>query len=197
MADDKNFKHRVKTDGDYEATTNALPSSSGLIASDRNAAIDETTMNKRPTAVAGESDKIALDVALSHTNGDDITEEQPLPVYQTESPGDEVDEYDAAVDVAEDATSTHDYTVSAAKTLKAIEAYCMSTGFAIFKLQIETGVATGIYTTVATTSSSVSDSNTYMKYSKRVATGIKVRVAKTNCDEDDTDLHSQIIGIEV
>ena len=197
MSDDKNFKHRVKTKGEYDVTDNALPSSSGLIAHDRGAVIDETSQNQRPTAVDGENDKVALDVAISHTNGDDITEENPLPMYQTESPGDEVDEYDNAVDVAEDATVYHTYTVSAAKTLKAIEAEDSSTGFAILQLQVETGVGAGTYNTVMTKPNSVSNPSVEFKYVKRVATGIIVRVCKTNCDEDDTDLHSQIRGIEV
>lgn len=197
MSDWKGFKHRVKVDGDYEAVDNKDPSSTGMIASERSATPDKTTMNLRPTAVVGDDDKVALDVALSTGDGNTINEENPLPIYQTESPGDEIEDPHVGSDIAEDGVSNHDYVVSAAKTFKRIEAEASSSGFAKFQLQIETGVATGIYTTIMTKFNSTSNPNVEFKYTKRVLTGINVRVAKTNCDDDDTDLHSVIRGVEV
>jgi hypothetical protein len=197
MSDWKGFKHRVKIDGDYDGVDNKDPSSSGLIASDRAAVKDKTTMNKRPSAVDGQDDVTALDVAIRHSDGDRISEEQPLPVYQTESPGDEIDDYDNAAAVAEDASANHDYTVSAAKTLKEVKASGSSTGFAAFELQVETAAASGVFNTVMKKFNSVSNPNVEFSYKKRVETGVIVRLVKTNCDDDDTDLHSQIQGIEV
>ena len=75
----------VQSNGDYDAVSNTRPSSQGLIASDRAAAPDETTMNKRPTAVAGEDDTVSLDVALRHSDGDRIDNNNPLPVYIEET----------------------------------------------------------------------------------------------------------------
>ena len=82
----------VQSNGKYDAASNKRPSSQGLIASDRSAAPGEATMNLRPTAVSGDDDKVAMDVALSDSQGNRIDENNPLAVYQAESPADEVDE---------------------------------------------------------------------------------------------------------
>jgi len=196
MSDWKGFKHRVKIDGDYHAVDNKDPASSGLISSDRVASPDETTMNFRPSGVSGDNNRHCLDVALSDGDGNGIDEQNPLPVFLTESTGDEVDEYDAGAATAEDATVYHNYTVSVGKVMKQIEAECSSTGFAVFALQVETGVGAGTFTTIMEKANSVSNPNVDFKYKKRVDAGIIVRVCKTNCDDDDTDLHSQIRGVE-
>lgn len=197
MSDWKGFKHRIKTDGNYHAVDNKDPSSTGLVLHDRVADPSKVDQNFNPTGVSGDDDRHCQDVALADGDGNGIDEQNPLPMYLTEARGDEIDEYDEGTSTAEDATVYHSYVVSAAKTLKGIRAEGMSTGFAVFKLQIETGVATGIYTTVMAKSTSVSDSNVEFDYKKRVETGITVRVCKTNCDDDDTDLHSRISGVEV
>ena len=187
----------IQSNGDYDASTNKRPSSQGLIVSDRDASPSETTMNKRPTAVAGEADTICLDIALHDGAGQRYDEDNPLAVYQAESPADEVDEYDEGVDIATDATSNHDYTVTALKTMKSIEAVGAASGEAKFELQIETAVAAGTYTTVCTRFNSVASPNVEMKYKKGVAAGIKVRVAKTNLDNQSQSLYSEIKGLEI
>lgn len=198
MSDWKGFKHRIKTDGNYDAVDNKDPSSTGIIVHDRVADPTKDDQNLNPTGVSsGDDNRHCIDVALSDGDGFGIDEENPLPTYLTESPGDEVDEYDSGTDTAEDATVNHDYVVSAGKTLKGLKVSCMSTGFSVFKLQIETGVGTGVFSTTMVKSGSVSDSNVELSYNKRVAAGVTIRVAKTNCDDDDTDLHSTIQGVEV
>ena len=187
----------TQSNGDYDAANNKRPSSQGLIASDRDAAPGETTMNKRPTAVAGDDDKIALDVAMSDSQGNAITEANPLPTYQAESPGDELDDFNDADAVAKDATANHDYTVTALKTLKSIKAPCSASGKARFELQVETGVATGIFIGVAVGFNSTANPNLVLEYKKSVAAGIIVRVAKTNLDNQAQSLYSQIQGIEL
>ena len=187
----------VQSNGDYDAATNKRPSSQGMIASDRDAAPSETTMNKRPTAVAGDDNKIALDVAMSDSQGNAITEANPLPTYAVESPGDEVDDYNDADAVAVDATANHDYTVTALKTLKAIEAHASSSGDARFELQVETGVATGIFDTVMVKFTSKQKQDVSFTYKKKVAAGVIVRLAKRNDDNKPQSLYSQIQGIEI
>lgn len=187
----------IQSNGDYDATNNKRPSSQGMIASDRDASPSETTMNKRPTAVSGDDDKVAMDVAISDSQGNRIDENNPLAVYQAESPADEVDEYDEAADIAKDASANHDYTVTALKTFKSIEFVGSSAGLAKFELQIETGVGAGTYTTVATRFNSVSNPQARGKYKKSVPAGIIVRVVKTNLDNQATDLYSEIKGLEI
>lgn len=185
------------TNGDYDATNNKRPSSQGMILSDRDASPSESTMNKRPTAVSGDNDKVAVDVAISDSNGNHITESNPLPVYQADNPADEVSDYDQAVDTAKDGSTNHDYTVTALKTLKKLEVKCTASGAAKFDLQIETGVGAGTFTTVATTFISASKQEDTMKYPKSVAAGLIVRVVKTNRDNSTQDVYTQIMGAEV
>jgi len=187
----------TQSNGDYDATTNKRPSSQGLVVSDRDASPDETTMNLRPTAVVGESDSVCQDIALHDANGQAIDEDNPLAVYVAESPADEIDEYSQSASVAKDATANHDYTVSAAKKLKSIEAEASGSGLGKFELQVETAPASGIYNTIMTKFNSTANPNVEFKYRKSVATGVIVRVAKTNKDNQPQDLYSQIRGLEI
>jgi len=187
---------KPNADGEYDAVNNTEPNSAGLIAHSRGAAIDETSQNQRTTAVGGDNDKVAMDVAISDSNGNNFSEDNPLPVYAAESPGDEIDVYDQAVDVAKDANANHDYTVTALKTLKDIEVDCSGSGKARFELQVETGVATGIYNAVMVKFNSTAKPNVTLRSKKKVAAGVKVRVVKTNLDNQTQDLYSQIMGIE-
>jgi hypothetical protein len=187
----------IQSNGDYDASTNKRPSSQGVIVSDRSSSPAETTMNKRPTAVVGNDDKVALDVSISDSQGNRIDENNPLATYLAESPAEEVDEYDAAANIAKDATANHDYTVTAAKDFKSIEAKGSSSGWAKFELQVETGVASGSFNTVDTQFNSTSNPNVELDYKKKVGAGIRVRVAKTNLDNQATDLYSKIKGLEI
>jgi hypothetical protein len=186
----------TQSNGDYDATNNKRPSSQGMIASDRDASPSETTMNKRPTAIAGEADSVCLDIAMHDGDGNKYDEDNPLAVYMAESPADEVDEYEKGPDVASDAVYNHNYTVTALKTFKALEVFGAASGEARFELQIETAVAAGTFNTVAVAFNSVANPNVILKYKKAVAAGIIIRVAKTNLDNQAQDLYSQITGLE-
>lgn len=196
MADIK-AKLPVANDGIYDLADNPIPSTAGVIGSSRAATIDETTMNQRVTATPGDNDKIAMDVAISDSSGNHITENNPLPVYQAESPGAEVDEYDEAVDVVKDNSANHDYTVTAAKTMKLIEMVGSASGLAKFELQVETAAASGTFNTVATRFNSVSNPQARAKYKLSVAAGVIVRVVKTNLDNRDMSIYSEIKGVEL
>jgi hypothetical protein len=184
------------TNGDYDATTNKRPSSQGLIVSDRDAAPSESTMNLRPTAVAGEADTICLDIALHDGDGQLFDEDNPLPVFLAESPADEVDVYSEASSVAKDASANHDYTVTAAKRFKSVEAEASGSGKARFELQIEDGAGVGTYTTVMVKFNSTAKPNVEFKYKKIVEAGVIVRLVKTNLDNQAQNLYSQIRGLE-
>ena len=187
----------TQSNGDYDAATNTRPSSQGLIASDRDPAPSESTMNLRPTAVPGESDKVALDVALSHSDGDDITEDNPFPVYLTDDPGTEVENYSAASAVAAAATANHDYLTLA--EFRSLNVLCSASGKAKFSLQIETAPLSGLYNTIAVQFNSTANPNCFfqLKKPKPVVLGARIRVAKTNLDNQAQDLYSTINGVEV
>lgn len=189
----------VLTNGDYDATTNKRPSSQGLILSDRDASPSELTMNKRPTAVVGESDKVAVDVAISHSNGDNITAANPLPVYSADDPGDEIESYEVSSAVVKNASDDHDYTVTALKEFRGLNVECSASGFALFEVKVETGVATDTFNTVMTKFNSTAFPNVSFAWRKpkAIAAGVRVRVTKTNLDNQAQDLYSLINGVEV
>jgi hypothetical protein len=187
----------TQSNGDYDVATNKRPSSQGLIVSDRDASPDETTMNLRPTAVAGEADSVCQDIALHDAQGQAIDEDNPLATYLAESPADEVDDYDAAVAAVKDVPMAHDYAVTALKTFKSISFVASGSGYIKAELQIETAVASGVYTTVCTRFNSTAQPNCRGRYTKKVLAGIKVRVEKTNLDNQPSDTYSEIKGLEV
>lgn len=189
----------VQSNGDYDATSNKRPSSQGLIASDRDAAPSEITMNKRPTAIVGDNDKVALDVAISDSNGNSFTKDNPLYVVPTEDPGVEIQNFNTAVAIAKNATANHDYTVTALKEFRSLNVEGSASGLAKFELQIEDGPAAGTFTTVMVKFNSTASPNVVFAHKKpiAIAAGVIIRVIKTNLDNQAQDLYSLINGVEV
>jgi hypothetical protein len=187
----------VQSNGDYDAATNKRPSSQGLIASDRDASPSETTMNKRPTAIAGNDDKVAMDVAISDSQGNRIDENNPLAIYLAESPAEEVDDYNDADAIASGASANHDYTVTASTTFKSLEFEGSASAKAKWDLQIEDGVGAGTFTTVATRFNSTANPNISGKYKKGIAAGVIIRIVKTNLDNKAQSVYSEIKGLEI
>lgn len=192
-------KQPVRGDGVYDGAENENPSTSALVASERNATIDVTTLNKRPTAKPGDEDKIALDVAMSDGDGNSINKDNPMPVYNTDAPGTEVEDYQLDVDVTKNSGSAnHDYTTGA--EFRGLNAEGSSAGLAKFELQVETAPASGTFRTIMAKFNSVA--NPEVKFAHRfpqpVASGSIVRLIKTNLEKgQDTDMYSLINGVEV
>lgn len=186
--------------GDYHATDNTIPNSSGLIAHERNAAKTSAHQIKRVSAIDSSVNNTvtALDVAIRDASGNPFTPNNPMPVSVEESAGDEVVDYNTGVAVAKDATSNHSYTVTASKTLLLDEVLCSASAKTKFALQVETGVASGVFNTVAVAFNSTATPTTRIKLHKRlkVSAGVIVRVARTNIDTNAQDLYTTIIGVE-
>lgn len=185
-------------DGDYDATNNTKPASSGVVGHDRGASIDETSQNQRVTAVAGDNDKVAMDVAIQDSSGNDITESNPLFVSFSENPGAEIVNYDTAAAVAKDASDNHDYTVSGGTTLLVDELWASASGKMKIEVQLETAAASGVFNTIFVGFNSTSNPNIRIpgeKIVKQVA-GAIVRIIRTNLDNQAQDLYSTVVGIE-
>lgn len=120
----------------------------------------------------------------------------PLPVEFFEN-DEELYDYSTAAAVAADATSNHDYVTTGAFKLK--EAMISGSGRVKAELQIETGVAAGTYNTVGVKFSSAANPNMDFKFQKgiNVASGVTVRIIRTNLDKQAQDLYSTVVGINV
>jgi len=198
MSDFVDGKQPVRNDGIYDGSLNDEPSSAAIVASERNAAIGVETLNKRPTAKSGDEDKIALDVALSDGDGNSINLDNPLYVTVSDSPGNEIQDYKVDSDIAKDGGSAnHDYITNS--EFRGLNVDCSSSALAKFELQIETAPASATFGTVMAKFNSVSNPNVVfaLKTPAAIATGVTIRVIKTNLDNQNTDLYSVINGVEV
>jgi hypothetical protein len=197
MADWTKGKMPVKNNGIYELLNNEEPASTGLIANERNATKDETKQSKRPTAKEGDDERVCLDVSLSDGNANGIDIDNPMPVYFTDSPSTEIEDFDVQSVLKNGGTANHDYVTGS--EFRGLNVDCSSAGLAKFELQIETAPASGVYSTVMAKFNSVSSPNVTFEHKapKAIASGVTIRVIKTNLDNQDTDIYSLINGKEV
>lgn len=189
----------ITPDGVYNASTNTKPGNSGLIAHTRSATPGDSTQNKRVTSVTGSGNREALDVAITDESGAPFTESNPLPVTMVDSEGSEVNDYNTSSALAAAGTSNHDYTVTVAKTLKLTEIWAAGSGKLKIEVQTETGVATGTFNTKFVGFNSTSFPNIQLPISEAitVAAGVRVRVIRTNKDNQPQDVYTTICGHEI
>lgn len=140
---------------------------------------------------------VAADPALVVTISPNCT---PIPVtISVDAPGTEIDAYNTGSAIAAGATSNHDYTVTALKTLLLTQIECSASGKMKIEVQIETGVASGVFNTRFVQFNSTNNPNTSLKIGPviSVAAGVRVRVIRTNKDLLAQDVYSTIMGQEV
>jgi hypothetical protein len=138
-------------------------------------------------------------VSIQDSSGAAISTSNPLPVsFATSTTGDIAD-YNTAAAVAAAATSNHTYTVTAGKTLQLTQIEASASGKAKIEVQVETGVSTNTYTTKFVQFNSTATPNMTIQISKAiaVAAGVRVRIIRTNKDNQAQDLYSTIVGVEV
>lgn len=166
-----------------------------MVAAQRATTPALTDMVKRITAISNGTAH-SLDVAIRDHNGNVFSYANPLPVYQTESPGTELQDYFEDVsDVAVGATHIHTYTVGVGVTLKLDQILAAASGR--IKVLIETSQDGTNYTKLATRFNSTSNANADTTLSRIVSipAGGKVRVTCTNIDESAFTIYSTIIGV--
>lgn len=187
-------------DGVYHATDNTKPGNLGLIAAERQVAPGDADQTHRVTAKTGTVDTTvhALDVSIHDENGNAWSSSNPLPVTSVDSEGTEVNDYNTAT-VAAGATSNHDYTVTTAKTLKFSQVWAAASGKLKIEVQIETGVISGIFTTKFVGFNSTANPNIELPIIENitVAAGVRVRVIRTNNDNQSMDVYTTISGHEI
>lgn len=128
------------------------------------------------------------------------SDQSPIPVsFSVDNNGTEVNSYNTASAVAGGATSNHDYTVTALKTLLLTQIVATSSGKAKIEVQVETGVASGVFNTRFVQFNSTANPNMIIELKSviSVAAGVRVRVIRTNKEILAQDVYSTISGQEV
>lgn len=185
-------------DGVYHAANNTKPGNVGLVVAQRAATPGDADQIKRLTAITS-GIVHALDVAVRDESGVPFSKSNPLPVeLSEEAGGDEIHNYNTAAAVAAAGTNNHDYTVTALKTLEVKKVLAAASARSKAEVQVETGVATGVFQTRAVKFGSVATPNLDFDFEVPlvVAAGVRVRVIRTNLDNQAMDLYSTIIGRE-
>lgn len=187
----------VNSQGDYDASTNTVPASAGLVAHDRATTPGLAQQKKRVTAVTNDTVH-ALDVAIRDESGAAFSESNPMPVFISgDTGGDEVNDYNTSADVAVDAPDNHDYEVPALKTLYLKKISAAASGRARYEFQIEDSAGAGTFTTREVKFGTASNPNVEFNLADapiEVATGVIVRVIRTNTDKEEQDVYSTIKG---
>lgn len=187
--------------GDYQVDDNSCPSSSGLIAHARSATHDDTQLTQRPTAVAGASDSICLDISLHDEAGQAFSNTNPLPVAIAQSEGTEVHDYNTAASIAADATSNHNYSVANGVTFLLYGVLASASGKLKIELQIGDGAVSEAFTSKAVRFNSTANPQCDIwLFDKPIsvlgtAQTTTVRVIRTNKDNQAQDVYSTIIGV--
>lgn len=166
----------------------------GTLAALENITVSATDLDIRNLDAATDS----VSAWLKDEAGNAFSNTNPLPVVMLESEGVEINDYDTAT-VAGGANDIHDYTVTAAKTLQLTQIEAAASGKMKIEVQIESGVGTNTFVTKFVKFNSTADTNIsiILKEPISVAAGVRVRVIRTNRDNQAQDVYSTISGHEV
>lgn len=145
--------------------------------------------------LSASTDSVAANIR--DESGNAFTNTNPLPVSIVDVEGTEVDNYNTAVAVASAATSNHDYTTTGAFKLRTI--FAAASGKMKIEVQIETAAASGTFNTVFVGFNSTANPNIpiLIKDAISVVSGARVRIIRTNLDNQPQDLYSTISGFLV
>jgi hypothetical protein len=122
-----------------------------------------------------------------------------MPVSIEESEGDEIHDYDAAPEVDKaGGTAEHIYTVSAGKLMNFEQVIFAGAGRLKIDIQVETALASDVYETIATGMSSTSKLSDSIDFKRafNVGAGVRIKILKTNLDNQDFDIYTTIVGVE-
>jgi len=181
--------------GRYNATTNSIPSSTGLIGHVRGATPGLADLTNPLTSITNGTVH-ALDISLYDEAGAPFTDLNPLPVYMAADPGTEVVNYDTASAVAAGASSNHSYAVPTG-TFEVHKVWGTSSGKLKIEVQWSTdGVA---FTTLAVGFNSTATPNIDLEFSvpySLAGSGTSsIRVIRTNRDNQSADLYTTVFGV--
>jgi uncharacterized lipoprotein YehR (DUF1307 family) len=161
---------------------------SATLAALENITVSATNLDIRDLTHVSDSIKIGDGTDFLAVNSDGSIN----AVIQDE-PGTETVNYDTTAAVAGGATDNHDFLVTSGGKL--FQVWSSASGKLKSEVQIETGSATGTFNTVAVGFNSTSNPNIDTKFAKyaTVPTGARVRVIRTNRDNQAQDVYSTIV----
>lgn len=148
-------------------------------------------------ATSAQTLRVAANLSVAGAN---VSSTNPIPVAITaDLTGVETNDYNTASAVAAAATSQHNYTVTAGKTLLLTQVEASGSGKMKIEIQVESGAATNVFATKFVQFNSTSETNMsiHMASPISVVAGARVRIIRTNRDLLSQDLYSTICGQEV
>lgn len=151
---------------------------------------DLTSASDSVEALQATHDNLNLNANLQ-VNDTDVSNINPVPVYVEENTGTEIVDFQSSSAVIKDASTNHDYTVSAGATFVGEELWASGSG----KMKVEVLVNA---VTVFVGFNSTSNPNVRIPLDKVVkanATEV-VRITLTNRDNQPQDLYSTLTGVE-
>jgi hypothetical protein len=181
----------IAADGSIAITDNG-----GSLTVDGSVTVSATDLDIRDLSAASDSVKSQI----ADGSGNYYSASNPVPVtISNNNLGDEVNDYSTASAIAAAATSNHDYTVTAGKTLLLAQIEASASGKAKIEVQIESGVASGVFNSRFVMFNSTANPNMQLELKApiSVSAGVRVRVIRTNKDNQSQDLYSTISGQEV
>lgn len=161
-----------------------------------NSVVSATDLDIRDLSAAQDSVK----AQLADGSGNYYSASNPLSVAMSvNNAGTEVNNYNTAAAVASGATSNHDYTVTGGTTLLLTQIEAAGSGKMKIAVQIETASGSGVFNTnfVQFNSTSSPNMTIQLKSPISVVAGARVRIIRTNRDNQAQDLFSTICGQEV
>lgn len=186
----------ITPDGVYDINNNTEPGNLAVILHERATTPDKTSQVFRPTGVQGSVDDTvhAMDISLHDEDGNPYSETNPLPVSISDAEGTEFNDYnESPVDVAKDASDTHTYTAAAEIKFTQVVFSCSGRANALVEVDpTNSGSWTKVFKLFVTTS----DGNAILTLREPIliSAGGKVRVTRTNRDNQPLTLYSTISG---
>ena len=148
-------------------------------------------------------DLTATDVVTANikdATGTAFSAANPLPVsISSVQPGDEINNFNTSAALAAGASSNHDYTVTALKTFLLSQIEASASGKLKIEVQVETAAASGTFVTKFVQFNSTAEPNLKLELTQKItaAAGVKIRVIRTNKDNQSQDVYSTICGSEI
>lgn len=148
-------------------------------------------------ATGAQTLRVAANLAVAGAN---VSALNPIPVVFSSDPsGTEINDYNTAAAVASNATSNHDYAVTAAKTLVLTQIIASGSGKMKIEVQVETAAASGVFTSKYVQFNSTATPNMILEFKSplQAVAGARVRIIRTNKDNQAQDVYTTICGNEI